>query len=257
MSTRFICIIYNLSAILLRITACCSRLQALKSSFEKYDHATQTITQISVGKCTPVQLKQLYFMQILLAAEVGDTRYKKSVFNPLYRNSWHKRWISIWTRTYHLIEAEEMDRLISALKFTPTRKEHILRKFVRLQSFWHTVPFSTVHGMVSIKAQDMQSAIILLKYPSSAFPSPCPARWSGAWSVCIKKQKVFLIGKAARRIIAVSYAALTLLYFLIGYSFLIVSFWRRRNGNRNWSRSALYLSFRTAWLRNRYTVPNW
>ena len=49
---------------------------SLEIQLGKYDHATQTITQISVGKCTPVQLKQLYFMQILLAAEVGDTDTK-------------------------------------------------------------------------------------------------------------------------------------------------------------------------------------
>ena len=32
---------------------------SLEIQLGKYDHATQTITQISVGKCTPVQLKQL------------------------------------------------------------------------------------------------------------------------------------------------------------------------------------------------------
>ena len=44
--------------------------------------------------------------------------------------------------------------------------------------------------------------------------------------ICLyKKQKSLLNRKAARRIIAVSYAALTLfLLSLIGYSFLIVSF---------------------------------
>lgn len=51
---------------------------SLEIQLGKYDHATQTITQISVGKCTPVQLKQLYYMQILLAAEVGDTDTKIS-----------------------------------------------------------------------------------------------------------------------------------------------------------------------------------
>ena len=40
---------------------------SLEIQLGKYDHATQTITQISVEKCTPVQLKQLYYMQILLA----------------------------------------------------------------------------------------------------------------------------------------------------------------------------------------------
>lgn len=51
---------------------------SLEIQLGKYDHATQTITQISVEKCTPVQLKQLYYMQILLAAEVGDTDTKIS-----------------------------------------------------------------------------------------------------------------------------------------------------------------------------------
>ena len=45
----------------------------LEIQLGKYEHATQTITQISTEKCTPVQLKQLYYMQILLAAEENDT----------------------------------------------------------------------------------------------------------------------------------------------------------------------------------------
>ena len=101
---------------------------SLEIQLGKYDHATQTITQISVGKCTPVQLKQLYYMQILLAAEVGDTDTKNQFLtrytgipdtNGEYPSEAE---LTTW------IEAEEMDRLISALKkFTPTRKEHILR----------------------------------------------------------------------------------------------------------------------------------
>ncbi len=116
MSMRFICIIYNLSAILLRITASLLLIASLEIQLGKYDHATQTITQISVEKCTPVQLKQLYYMQILLAAEVGDTDIKNQFLtrytgipdtNGEYPSEAE---LTTW------IEAEEMDRLISALK---------------------------------------------------------------------------------------------------------------------------------------------
>ena len=45
----------------------------LEIQLGKYERAAQTITQISTEKCTPAQLKQLYYMQILLAAEEEDT----------------------------------------------------------------------------------------------------------------------------------------------------------------------------------------
>lgn len=79
--------------------------------------------------------------------------------------------------------------------------------------------------MVSIKAQDMpiryyfaEISVIFVSVTLS-----CLLIWG---MICLyKKQKSLLNRKAARRIIAVSYAALTLfLLSLIGYSFLIVSF---------------------------------
>lgn len=45
----------------------------IEIQLRKYHCATQTIAQISTEKCTPAQLKQMYYMQILLAAEAGDT----------------------------------------------------------------------------------------------------------------------------------------------------------------------------------------
>ena len=45
----------------------------IEIQLRKYHRASQTIAQISTEKCTPAQLKQMYYMQILLAAEAGDT----------------------------------------------------------------------------------------------------------------------------------------------------------------------------------------
>ena len=97
---------------------------SLEIQLGKYDHATQTITQISVGKCTPVQLKQLYYMQILLAAEVGDTDTKNQFLTRYTGISDTNGEYPSEAELTTWIEAEEMDRLISALKkFTPTRNE--------------------------------------------------------------------------------------------------------------------------------------
>ena len=127
MSMRFICIIYNLSAILLRITACCSWLQALKSSLGNTIMLHRQLHRFLLENAHRSS-KQLVFMSDLTGSRSGRYWYKKSVFNPLYRNSWHKRWISIWTRTYHLDWSRRNGQTYSALKnFTPTRKEHILR----------------------------------------------------------------------------------------------------------------------------------
>ena len=198
---------------------------SLEIQLGKYDHATQTITQISVGKCTPVQLKQLYYMQILLAAEVGDTDTKNQFLtrytgipdtNGEYPSEAE---LTTW------IEAEEMDRLISALKkFTPTRKEHILRTcLITIVLAYSTFFYGAWYGInksagYAIRYYFAEISVIFVSVTLS-----CLLIWG---MICLyKKQKSLLNRKAARRIIAVSYAALTLfLLSLIGYSFLIVNF---------------------------------
>ena len=92
---------------------------SLEIQLGKYDHATQTITQISVGKCTPVQLKQLYYMQILLAAEVGDTDTKNQFLTRYTGISDTNGEYPSEAELTTWIEAEEMDRLISALRAYP------------------------------------------------------------------------------------------------------------------------------------------
>lgn len=198
---------------------------SLEIQLGKYDHATQTITQISVGKCTPVQLKQLYYMQILLAAEVGDTDTKNQFLtrytgipdtNGEYPSEAE---LTTW------IAAEEMDRLISALKkFTPTRKEHILRTcLITIVLAYSTFFYGAWYGInrgagYAIRYYFAEISVICVSVTLS-----CLLIWD---MICLyKKQKSLLNRKAARRIIAISYAALTLfLLSLIGYSFLIVSF---------------------------------
>ena len=198
---------------------------SLEIQLGKYDHATQTITQISVGKCTPVQLKQLYYMQILLAAEAGDTDTKNQFLtrytgipdtNGEYPSEAE---LTTW------IEAEEMDRLISALKkFTPTRKEHILRTcLITIVLAYSTFFYGAWYGInrsagYAIRYYFAEITVIFVSVTLS-----CLLIWG---MICLyKRQKSLLNRKAARRIIAVSYAALTLfLLSLIGYSFLIVSF---------------------------------
>lgn len=198
---------------------------SLEIQLGKYDHATQTITQISVGKCTPVQLKQLYYMQILLAAEAGDTDTKNQFLtrytgipdtNGEYPSEAE---LTTW------IEAEEMDRLISALKkFTPTRKEHILRTcLITIVLAYSTFFYGAWYGInrsagYAIRYYFAEISVIFVSVTLS-----CLLIWG---MICLyKRQKSLLNRKAARRIIAVSYAALTLfLLSLIGYSFLIVSF---------------------------------
>ena len=44
---------------------------SLEIQLGKYDHATQTITQISVGKCTPVQLKTVVLYADLTGSRSG------------------------------------------------------------------------------------------------------------------------------------------------------------------------------------------
>lgn len=198
---------------------------SLEIQLGKYDHATQTITQISIEKCTPVQLKQLYYMQILLAAEMGDTDTKNQFLtrytgipdtNGEYPSEAE---LTTW------IEAEEMDRLISALKkFTPTRKEHILRTcLITIVLAYSTFFYGAWYGInksagYAIRYYFAEISVIFVSVTLS-----CLLIWG---MICLyKKQKSLLNRKAARRIIAVSYAALTLfLLSLIGYSFLIVSF---------------------------------
>lgn len=198
---------------------------SLEIQLGKYDHATQTITQISVGKCTPVQLKQLYFMQILLAAEVGDTDTKNQFLtrytgipdtNGEYPSEPE---LTTW------IEAEEMDRLISALKkFTPTRKEHILRTcLITIVLAYSTFFYGAWYGINKSAGYAIRYYFAEISVICVSVTLSCLLIWG---MICLyKKQKSLLNRKAARRIIAVSYAALTLfLLSLIGYSFLIVSF---------------------------------
>lgn len=198
---------------------------SLEIQLGKYDHATQTITQISVGKCTPVQLKQLYYMQILLAAEVGDTDTKNQFLtrytgipdtNGEYPSEAE---LTTW------IEAEEMDRLISALKkFTPTRKEHILRTcLITIVLAYSTFFYGAWYGINKSAGYAIRYYFAEISVICVSVTLSCLLIWG---MICLyKKQKSLLNRKAARRIIAVSYAALTLfLLSLIGYSFLIVSF---------------------------------
>lgn len=198
---------------------------SLEIQLGKYDHATQTITQISVGKCTPVQLKQLYYMQILLAAEVGDTDTKNQFLtrytgipdtNGEYPSEAE---LTTW------IEAEEMDRLISALKkFTPTRKEHILRTcLITIVLAYSTFFYGAWYGINKSAGYAIRYYFAEISAICVSVTLSCLLIWG---MICLyKKQKSLLNRKAARRIIAVSYAALTLfLLSLIGYSFLIVSF---------------------------------
>ena len=198
---------------------------SLEIQLGKYDHATQTITQISVGKCTPVQLKQLYFMQILLAAEVGDTNIKNQFLtrytgipdtNGEYPSEPE---LTTW------IEAEEMDRLISALKkFTPTRKEHILRTcLITIVLAYSTFFYGAWYGINKSAGYAIRYYFAEISVICVSVTLSCLLIWG---MICLyKKQKSLLNRKAARRIIAVSYAALTLfLLSLIGYSFLIVNF---------------------------------
>lgn len=198
---------------------------SLEIQLGKYDHATQTITQISVGKCTPVQLKQLYYMQILLAAEVGDTDTKNQFLtrytgipdtNGEYPSEAE---LTTW------IEAEEMDRLISALKkFTPTRKEHILRTcLITIVLAYSTFFYGAWYGINKSAGYAIRYYFAEISAICVSVTLSCLLIWG---MICLyKKQKSLLNRKATRRIIAVSYAALTLfLLSLIGYSFLIVSF---------------------------------
>lgn len=198
---------------------------SLEIQLGKYDHATQTITQISVGKCTPVQLKQLYYMQILLAAEVGDTNIKNQFLtrytgipdtNGEYPSEAE---LTTW------IEAEEMDRLISALKkFTPTRKEHILRTcLITIVLAYSTFFYGAWYGINKSAGYAIRYYFAEISVICVSVTLSCLLIWG---MICLyKKQKSLLNRKAARRIIAVSYAALTLfLLSLIGYSFLIVNF---------------------------------
>lgn len=198
---------------------------SLEIQLGKYDHATQTITQISVEKCTPVQLKQLYYMQILLAAEVGDTDTKNQFLtrytgipdtNGEYPSEAE---LTTW------IEADEMDRLISALKnFTPTRKEHILRTcLITIVLAYSTFFYGAWYGINKSAGYAIRYYFAEISTICVSVTLSCLLIWG---MICLyKKQKSLLNRKAARRIIAVSYAALTLfLLSLIGYSFLIVSF---------------------------------
>lgn len=118
-----------------------------------------------------------------------------------------------------------MDRLISALKkFTPTRKEHILRTcLITIVLAYSTFFYGAWYGInksagYAIRYYFAEISVIFVSVTLS-----CLLIWG---MICLyKKQKSLLNRKAARRIIAVSYAALTLfLLSLIGYSFLIVSF---------------------------------
>ena len=176
-------------------------------------------------KCTPVQLKQLYYMQILLAAEVGDTDTKNQFLtrytgipdtNGEYPSEAE---LTTW------IEADEMDRLISALKnFTPTRKEHILRTcLITIVLAYSTFFYGAWYGINKSAGYAIRYYFAEISTICVSVTLSCLLIWG---MICLyKKQKSLLNRKAARRIIAVSYAALTLfLLSLIGYSFLIVSF---------------------------------
>ena len=122
-------------------------------------------------------------------------------------------------------EAEEMDRLISALKkFTPTRKEHILRTcLITIVLAYSTFFYGAWYGINKSAGYAIRYYFAEISVICVSVTLSCLLIWA---MICLyKKQKSLLNRKAARRIIAVSYAALTLfLLSLIGYSFLIVSF---------------------------------
>ena len=171
---------------------------SLEIQLGKYDHATQTITQISVGKCTPVQLKQLYYMQILLAAEVGDTDTKNQFLtrytgipdtNCEYPSEAE---LTTW------IEAEEMDRLISALKkFTPTRKEHILRTcLITIVLAYSTFFYGAWYGINKSAGYAIRYYFAEISVICVSVTLSCLLIWG---MICLyKKQKSLLNRKAAR-----------------------------------------------------------
>lgn len=197
----------------------------LEIQLGKYEHATQTITQISTEKCTPVQLKQLYYMQILLAAEADDTDAWNQFLtrytgipdtNGIYPSETE---LTTW------IEQNEMDQLISALKkFTPTRKEHPLRTcLITIILAYSTFFYGAWYGINKSAGYAIRYYFAEISGVCVSISLSCLLIWG---MICLyKKQKSLLNGKAARRMIAVSYAVLTLfLLSLIGYSFLNVSF---------------------------------
>lgn len=198
---------------------------SLEIQLGKYDHATQTIAQISAEKCTPAQLKQLYYMQILLAAEVGDTDTQNQFFTrytgiPDTKGEYpSEAELTTW------IEAEEMDRLISALKkFTPIRKEHILRTFmIAIILAYSTFFYGAWYGINKSAGYAIRYYFAEISGVCVSISLSCLLIWG---MICLyKTQKNLLNGKSARRMIAVSYTALTLfLLSLIGYSFLNISF---------------------------------
>lgn len=197
----------------------------LEIQLGKYEHATQTITQISTEKCTPVQLKQLYYMQILLAAEANDTDAWNQFLtrytgipdtNGIYPSETE---LTTW------IEQNEMDQLISALKkFTPARKEHPLRTcLITIILAYSTFFYGAWYGINKSAGYAIRYYFAEISGVCVSISLSCLLIWG---MICLyKKQKSLLNGKAARRMIAVSYAVLTLfLLSLIGYSFLNVSF---------------------------------
>ena len=115
--------------------------------------------------------------------------------------------------------------LISALKkFTPTRKEHILRTcLITIVLAYSTFFYGAWYGINKSAGYAIRYYFAEISVICVSVTLSCLLIWG---MICLyKKQKSLLNRKAARRIIAVSYAALTLfLLSLIGYSFLIVSF---------------------------------
>ncbi len=197
----------------------------LEIQLGKYDCVKQTIAQISTEKCTPVQLKQLYYMQILLATEAGDidaqnqflTRYTGI---PDTKGEYpSEEELSSW------IEKSETDQLISALKnFIPARKEHLLRTcLITVILAYSTFFYGAWYGI-------NRSAGYAIRYYFAEISGVCVSislSFLLIWGmICLcKKHRLLLNGKAARRMIAVSYAILTLFMLsLIGYSFLNISF---------------------------------
>lgn len=206
-----------------------NRMLLLIAGFEiqlgQYEHATQTIAQISTEKCTPAQLKQLYYMQILLAAEVRDTDTQNLFLTRYTGIPDTKGEYPSEAELTSWIETEETDRLIAALKkFTPTRKEHILRTcLITIVLAYSTFFYGAWYGV-------NKSAGYAIRYYFAEISGVCVSVSLFClliWGMIrlYQKQKSLLNGKAARRMIAASYVALTFfLLLLIGYNFLIVTF---------------------------------
>lgn len=198
---------------------------SLEIQLGKYTQSAQTIAQLSTETCTPVQLKQLYYMQILLAAEEGDTDAQNRFLTRYTGIPDTKEKYPSEAELTAWIKQKETDQLISACKkFTPTRKEHILRTcLITIILAYSTFFYGAWYGINKSAGYAIRYYFAEISGVCVSVSLSCLLIWG---MICLyKKQKRTLYRKSARWMSAVSYAALTLfLLDLIGCTFFTIGF---------------------------------